>query len=281
VTLSGVLHSVLSSAARRSDAARTPDAAEQATLRRCEVYRRSFPMTEIALPADVLRSRAVAKWARENGLSVDTRSGEELAVAIAAGIHPNRMTVDADPMRESDLRATLNLAPGRVVVSSIKHVELLATAVEHRTQGIFVRVIDVNAPALTLADGQYSFQGGFRLDSTELDRVVAAIVNNARLDLLGLYCDVGVLEHDFVSYPAAIGHIITEMEHIRREHGAVLTRVGLGGGRTVPCGDWALELPGLAGQIDESLEDACATMRYPRPIVALSPGRALIEQHAA
>ncbi len=238
-------------------------------------------MTEIALPADVLRSRAVAKWVRDNGLSVDIQTGEDLAVAIAAGIHPNRITVHADSMRESDLRATVKLAPGRVVVGSTKQIELLATEVEHRAQGIFVRVIDVNAPGLALADGQYSFQGGFRLDSTELDRVVAAILNNARLDLLGLYCDVGVLEHDFVSYPAAIGHIITEMGQIRREHGVVLTRVGLGGGRTVPSGDWALELPGLAGQIDESLDDACATMRYPRPIVVLSPGRAMLEQHAA
>ncbi len=238
-------------------------------------------MTEIALPADALRSRVVARWARDNGLPVDIQTGEEIAVAIAAGIRPNRMTVHAAAMRESDLRATVNLAPGRVVVSSTKQIELLATAVEHRTQGIFVRVIDVKVPALAPAVGKYSFQGGFRLDSTKLDAVVAAIVNNARLDLLGLYGDVGVLEHDFVSCQAAIGHIITEMDHINREHGVVLTRLGLGGGRTVPSGDWALELPSLAGQIDESLGDACATMRYPRPIVVLSPGRALMEQHAA
>jgi len=33
-------------------------------LQRCEIYRKSFPMTEIALPAHVLRDAAVAKWAR-------------------------------------------------------------------------------------------------------------------------------------------------------------------------------------------------------------------------
>ena len=273
---------MLSSAARRSDVAQMPGSAEQAALRRCKVYRDSFPMTEIAFPADVLQGHpAVAKWARDCGLSVDVHTGEDLAVAFAAGIHPSRMTVHADSMSESDLRATANFAPGRMVVSSTKQIELLATAVEHRTQGIFVRVIDENAPALPLTDGRYSFQGGFRLDSTELDRVVAAIVNNARLDLVGLYCDVGVLEHDFVSYPAAIGHVITEMTDIRREHGVVLTRLGLGGGRTVSSGDLAVELRDLASQIDESLDDACATMRFPRPIVVLLPGPAIVERSAA
>ena len=102
-----------------------------------------------------------------------------------------------------------------------------------------------------------------------------------RLNLVGLHCDVGSEEHDFVSYPAAIGHMITEMTQIRRHHGVVLTRLGLGGGRAVPSGDWTIELPELASQIDESLDDACATLRYPRPLVVLSPGLAIVEHDAA
>ena len=96
-----------------------------------------------------------------------------------------------------------------------------------------------------------------------------------------MHCDVGSEEHDFVSYPAAIGHMITEMTQIRRHHGVVLTRLGLGGGRAVPSGDWTIELPELASQIDESLDDACATLRYPRPLVVLSPGLAIVEHDAA
>ena len=179
MNLSGVFHSVLSSAARRSDVAQVPYNAEQAVLHCCDVYRKSFPMTEIAFPASMLHGRLMAKWARDNSLCVDIQTGQELAAAFAAGIHPSRMTVHADGISESDLRATANLAPGRVVASSIKQIELLATAMEHRTQGIFIRAIDENAPALALTDGHYSLQGGFRLDSTELDRVVAAVVKDA------------------------------------------------------------------------------------------------------
>jgi diaminopimelate decarboxylase len=281
VTLSGVFHSVLSTAARRSDAAYMPSNGDQAATHRFEVYRKSFPMTDIAIPAKALENRALATWVRNHRLTVEIRAGEDLAVAIAAGIHPTRMTVHADGLSESDLRATVNLAPGRIVVSSISHVDLLAAAVEHRTQNVVVRVIDGNAPALALADGRYALRGGFRLDSTELDRVVGSLLSYSRLDLVGLHCDVGSDEHDFVSYPAAIGQLVTEMTHIRREHGVVLPLLGLGGGRAVPPSDWAVALPELASQIDESLDDACATTRFPRPIIVLSPGRAIMEQNVA
>ena len=64
-----------------------PPSPERLAQRRYELYRKSFPMTEIALPANSLRNRVVAKWVRDERIGVDVRTGEELAVAIAAGIH--------------------------------------------------------------------------------------------------------------------------------------------------------------------------------------------------
>ena len=148
MAISGVFLSVLSGSKVIDPAARRAALAspEKAALRRCEVYRKSFPMTEIALPAYALRNLAVAKWARDQRIAIDLRTGMELAVAIAAGIHPARMTVHADGMTDSELRATANLEPGRVVVSSMTQIDLLATVVG-RTQGVFLRVTDVNAPS--------------------------------------------------------------------------------------------------------------------------------------
>jgi diaminopimelate decarboxylase len=281
VTVSGVFLSVLSgskvidpAAHRAALASASP---ERALLHRCETYRKSFPMTEIALPAYALRNLAVAKWARDQRLAIDLRTGQELAVAIAAGIHPARMTVHADDMTDSQLRATASLEPGCVAVSSMSQVDLLASA-GRRTQGVFVCVTDVNAPVLTVAGAK---KRGFRFDSIEFECAVEAVLAARRLNLIGLHCDVGSEENDFVSYPAAIGHMIAEMTQIRRRDGVLLTRLGLGGGRAVPSGDWAIELPALATQIEQSVDDACATLRFPRPLVVLSPGLAIVEHDAA
>ena len=257
------------------------EAAERDELHLCEAYRACFPMSDIALPSSALRNHVLAKWVRDGRLTVDVRSGDELELAIAVGIHPGRMTLHADGLHESELRAAITLGPGRIAVNSMSQLHVLAAALGRRTQGVVVRVTDVNPAAPAVGGAEDTVARSFRFDSVELATAISWISAVVRLNLVGLHCDVGSNDHDFVSYPAAIGHMITEMARIRRHHGVVLTRVGLGGGRAVPSGDWSVELPDLAAQIDQSVDDACATLRYPRPLVVLSPGLAIVGRTAA
>ncbi len=239
-------------------------------------YRKSFSMTEIALPAAALRNQAVAKWVRDQGLIVDVHTSGELATAITAGIHPVRMTLYADGLSHPDLLAVAMLGVGRIVVSAVDEIELLGSVVARRNQGVVVRMTDVNMPQIS-----DSVQCGFPFGTIEGRKAIRAVVESEHLNLVGLHCQVGSHEHDFISYPAAIGHMIAEMTQIRRQHGVVITRLGLGGGRIVPSGDCRHELAELAVQIDESLEDACATMRFPRPLIVLSTSPAILEQQVA
>lgn len=284
MSISGVFLSALSAARSHTSLSETGSAAispDRLVQRRCEIYRGYFPMTEVAVPASALRNHLVSKWARERGIAVDVWSGRDLAVAIAAGISPRRLTIHAQGLRDAEIRAAAGLRPGCMVVSSLAEIELLASAVEGRTQGVMVHVTDSNAADLTVVRAQQDGRRTLRCDSEQMDAAIEAVLGSARLDLVGLHCEVGGHVDDFVSYPAAIGQMITEMTHIRRIHGEVLTRLGLGGGRAVPSGDWREELPELAEEIDESLDDACATMRFPRPLVVLSAGGAIVGRTAA
>ncbi len=249
-------------------------------LRRCKIYRKSFPMAEIALPAAALANRAVAKWVTDRRVTVDVRTGEDLAVAIAAGVHLSRLTLHADALSESDFRAAIRLGVDRIVVGSVGQIDLLRTVALQHALDVVIRMTDNNMPDLAMAHAGDRVAAGFRFDSNESDVAIAGIVDHEWLNLVGLHCDVGLQDHDFVSYPAAIGHMIAEMAQIRLTHGVVLARLGLGGGRAVPTGDWAVELPELVDQIEDALDDSCATLRFPRPIVALSPGVAIVGQHA-
>ena len=292
VTISAFLLSVLSgntphaqAAERGSDVTHlhrtSSPTQDDEELRRCKIYRKSFPATEIALPATALRNRAIAKWVRDHRVTIDVRTGEELATALAAGVRLQRLTVYADALSESELRATVNLGVGRVVAASVWQIELVRSIVEKRAQDVVIRMTDVNTPGLAIADVADRVPAGFRFDSTESDIAIAAVLDHEWLNLVGLHCEVGSQDHDFVSYPAAIGHMIAEMTQVRRNHRVVLTRLGLGGGRAVPSGDWLVELPQLASQIEDSLDDACGTLRFPRPLVVLSTGLEIIGRNAA
>ncbi len=292
VTLSAFLLSVLSGNTPNGQAAvRGSDdmhdhrsrslSPEQEDLRRCVTYRKFFPMTEIAIPATALRTHAIAKWARDHRVAVDVHTGEELAAAIAAGVHLARVTLFADELALSELRAAVNLGVGRVIAGSVEQIEVLRSVVAQRAQDVVIRMKDANTPVLAIAGGSDKVPCGFRFDSNEADTAITAVLDHEWLHLVGLHCEVGSQDHDFVSYPAAIGHMIAEMAQVRRNHDEVLTRLGLGGGRAVPSGDWAVELPQLATQIDESLDDACGTLRFPRPLVVLSTGLGIIGRRAA
>jgi len=236
-------------------------------LLRCELYRKSFATAEVVFPAFALRNRLVAKWVRDHRVAVDLRTGEDLAIAIAAGIHPSRLSLDAEWMAEHDLRVAARLGIGLIRVGSMEQIEALS-AVDYRRHEIVV----------CLSDGTAR---GFRFDSLELDHAIGAVVAGNRFNLVGLHCDVGAQLHEFISYPAAVGDMITTMDQVRRHHRMVLTRVGLGGGRTVPQGDWSRALPELSMQIEQSVDDACATLRFRRPLVVLTPGLAITGQNAA
>ena len=224
--------------------------ANSSDLRRCQTYRKLFPMTEIALPAIALTAYSIAKWARDQRVAVDARTGAELAAAVAASVQLRRVTVLADSLSPAELQAVATLGVGRIVVGSVQQIQLLRSVASQRAQDVVLRMSDSNTPLLATAEGDYQPPSGFRFDSNDADTAVSAVLDHEWLNLVGLHCDVGSEDHDFVSYPAAIGHIIADMAQIRRNHGQALTRLGLGGGRAMPSGDWAVELAKLASQID-------------------------------
>ena len=209
----------------------------------------------------------MAKWVRDQNVAVDVRSSEDLGVALAAGVHPARVTLHAGGLTANEiLFCTANLAVGRMIVNSTDQVDLLSSVAPQHRQGVLVRMPDVNA----LGHGTPG----------EADDAIGAIIGHHRLDLIAIQCEIGSGEWDFISYPAAIGHMISAMADIRDRHGVVLTRLALGDGRAVPPGDWAVHLPKFASEIDESLDDACATLRFPRPTVTVSAGLAILGYEA-
>lgn len=248
--LSSVFHSVVSG-----------PRPESLLLARWRLYRKTFATTEIAFPASVLRDPVVARWAREHQSAVDVRTSDEVATVIGVGIHPVRLTVHAAGVSAEELVfCAANLGVGRVVVDSLDHVELLAAVPPHRRQAVVV-----------------SMSNGF--DAWAGRALVRAVQSRSRLSLVGLRGEIGVADRDFMSYPAAIGQLVSDMADIRRQHGVVLTRLGLAG--PVPVTDGGQELAELATQIDETLDDACATLRFPRPSVVLTPGSAVTGLRAA
>jgi diaminopimelate decarboxylase len=247
-----------------------PDTPE---IRRLIGYLDSCAPAEVSFPATLLQDAGVARWLRDHRVAIDVRTLPELCSAISAGIHPVLVTVHADQFDADGLRRAAELGMGRVVVSCTEQIAWLSGVAAGRTQNVLLRMTD----ATPVGHGRRQFV----FDSNDTDLAVAAVMDSRALTLIGLQCEIGTAADDFVSYPAAIGNMIAQMDHIRRCHGVVLTQLVLGGGTALAAADGSGVRRDLAEEIDESVDDACATLRFPRPEVVMSAGVQVIGQRAA
>lgn len=222
---------------------------EREAMRRCAAYCRSLDPVELAVPARALRDNNVARWVRDHGSIVAVRGSADLAVAIGTGIHPMRLVVHADEFTGDELVfCSANLGVGRVVVTGVDQVHLLASCtVRHRRQRVILGVTDADA--------------------------VAAVLDGVRLDLVGLHREIDSRRDCFIAYPEVVGDLVEVMADIRRAHGAVLTRILVGGGFDLDAG--SEDLSALAQSIEMTLDDACATLGFPRPVVVVRAGLAV------
>jgi diaminopimelate decarboxylase len=195
----------------------------------------------------------------------------ELYGAVSSGIHPSLITAHTDSLTVADVQRVASLGVGRVVLGTPAHIDLFGAADDGREQNMLLRMRPRDA-----APGR----PGFAFDSHLADLAVARVLDQPRLNLIGLHCDVGSAEDDFVSYPAAVGDAIAQMEHIRRQRGLLLTCLGIGGG-TFFATDDRHPLCELVARVDESVDDACATLRFPRPVVVIAAGTEVIGRAAA
>ncbi|MGW6625485.1 diaminopimelate decarboxylase family protein [Nocardia sp. NPDC055002] len=237
---------------------------------RCRAYRKHFPDTEIVYAGTALMLRTVARWVAEEGLAVQVGSTGELEVALAAGIDPRRIVLQGNGAPFDELRAAVGAGVGRIVVSTLTEITLLASLVT-RPQQVLLRV----APGIEVPG---SSRFGFPLGSDSCAAAVARIIAQPKLILTGLHCHLGAQIHDPDLYGEAIRRMIAEMAWIQAEHGALLTHLDIGGGHAVALrgGDAELNLRELADILDDALDAGCARHHFPRPVLAMEPGRAIV-----
>jgi diaminopimelate decarboxylase len=217
------------------------------TLRRCATYRKALRgAAAISYPAGVLWMDPVADWVMRHGVCVDVSSVEEMNLAVAKGISPQRLVVHRADPSAGPIRLAVNAGAGRFVVDSGQQVAVLSCSAE-RTQRLLVDVTDRSA-----------------------DVLAAEIVARPRLDLIGLHRRVG----DREPIGEIVREMIAQMSWIRHQHAVILTRISLARAADLCCDRGYLR--DVSEELDEALDDACARFRYTRPALVLPISRSAL-----
>jgi diaminopimelate decarboxylase len=241
-------------------------------------YQAALPGVRIVYAGKSLLTTGIARWVDDEGLGLDVCSGGELTTALAGGVKPDRIVMHGSAKPPDELLNAARVGVGQIVVDSPIEIAFLDGGVR-RPQSVLVRVtpdIDIcGHPSVTT--GVTDRKIGFALTGGHAARAVARILDQPLLYLVGLHCHIGSQVTDASRYGQAIRQLVELMADVRDRHGVILTELNIGGGHGVPyvSGDPELELDVLADVIGNALDEACAAARFPRPTIAVEPGRAI------
>ena len=223
-------------------------------------------------------STEVARWVTEAGLNIDTASGGELAVALAAGVPAARLGLHGNNKSLSEIDRAVSAGVGAIVIDSVVEIERVAAAASRhgRTQSVRLR-INSGVHASTheyLATAREDQKFGIPL--TDAAAVVALIRAQPTLHFLGLHSHIGSQIFESDGFAEAARRLFAL--HAELLTGGPVPELNLGGGFGIAytTADEPLDIDEIARRFADIVASGAAELGIPIPVIAIEPGRAVI-----
>jgi diaminopimelate decarboxylase len=247
---------------------------------RCRAYREAFPEAELHYAAKAFLCRAMAHWVEEEGFGLDVCSRGELELAVTTGFPAEHMVLHGNAKSPDELEAALRLGVGRIAIDSPTEIARIAALVPYGArQRVLLRIAPGIAAGAHPAVRTGTVDQKFGLSSTDgtAQLAIARVLEQPRLELVGLHCHLGSQISSAKPYLQAVRRLVALMHWTRQTHGVVLPELDLGGGHAIAYrpGEDAMDVRALASRLRTELRSACATVDLPEPRLLLEPGRAI------
>lgn len=270
---------------------------------RARAYRTAFQTAFRAVGTDVdvyyagkaLLTVAVARWAREEGLRVDTASGGELAVALRAGVPGAEIGLHGNNKSDAELDRALEVGVGRVIVDSLVEIERVARAAAARgvVAPVMVRVTTgVHAGGheyistahedqkfgLSIAASRRPADGPDAPSDSPAMTALLDVLRRPELHLLGIHSHIGSQILDPTGFEVAARAVLELRADLAARTGVLVDEVDIGGGYGIAYlpGDVALDPERIAKDVAAAVDTVATRLGTPLPRFSIEPGRAIV-----
>lgn len=230
-------------------------------------------------------SVAVARWAHEEGLRVDTSTGGELAVALRAGVPGADIGLHGNNKSDAEIERALAVGVGRIVVDSLGEVDRVADAAARAgvrapvmvrlTTGVHAGGHEFIATAHEDQKFGLSVAGGA---ASPAMAALHAVLARPELELIGVHSHIGSQILDPSGFEAAARRVLELRAALAAATGHLLAEVDLGGGFGIAYlpGEVPLDPGRVAKDLAGVVDGACAELGTPLPRISIEPGRAIV-----
>jgi diaminopimelate decarboxylase len=237
---------------------------------------------EVLYAAKAFTSVAMLEILAEEGLSLLTASGGELAIALAAGFPVERIYMHGNNKTPQELEEAVDAGIHRVIADSLEELDRLsAIAVERGVeQPVLVRVTPGIQPSTHsyIQTGQNDSKFGFGLNHGLAMQGVRRALDLPGIELKGLHMHIGSQIFALQSYAKAIEVVVEFVEEIRGETGYTVEELDTGGGLGIAYGlpDEPSTIEQYGKVIVDGIKDEVERHGLPVPKMMVEPGRSMV-----
>jgi diaminopimelate decarboxylase len=174
-----------------------------------EAFRSRHEASDVVFGSKAFPAVAVVRIFAEEGLGIDVASGGELALALRAGVDPERLVVHGNAKTEDELRMAYDAGAGLIVVDNQQDIDRLEqiVGVGGRPQRVLIRVTPGIKPSTHshISTGQLDSKFGFNLDDAR--RAIARAQESDQLEMAGIHSHIGSQIFELESFQDAIAAI--------------------------------------------------------------------------
>jgi diaminopimelate decarboxylase len=227
----------------------------------------------------------VARWIADDGLHLDACSGNELALALAAGFPAERIALHGNNKSLVELELAVDAGIGHVVLDSFDEVDRLVPLAAARVAAggppvpVLIRTT-VGIEAHThefIATAHEDQKFGFSLTTGDALTAAVRVIREPALRLTGLHSHIGSQIFDTAGFEAAAHRVVGLLGQVRQATGEVLGELNLGGGFGIAYlpEDDPVGPDDVARRLRTVVAAECAALELPVPRLAVEPGRAI------
>jgi diaminopimelate decarboxylase len=227
----------------------------------------------------------VARWIAEDGLHLDACSGNEMALALAAGFPAERIALHGNNKSLVELRLAVDSRIGHIVLDSFDEIDRLGPLAAERVAAggtpvpVLIRTT-VGIEAHThefIATAHEDQKFGFSLATGDALDAARRVIADPALHLAGLHSHIGSQIFDTAGFEAAAHRVVGLLGAVREATGETLAELNLGGGFGIAylAEDDPVSPEDVAAKLRSVVAAECAELGLPMPRLAVEPGRAI------
>ncbi|WP_435300543.1 diaminopimelate decarboxylase [Timonella sp. A28] len=267
---------------------------EQHFRDRARLFRDSFRHAFQPLGVDVdvyyagksFLSVAIAKWAVEEGLRVDTCTGGELAIVERAGIPGEAVGLHGNNKSVAEISRAINGGVGRIVADSLSEIDLIAQTARSlgRTEAdsvpVMVRITTgIHAGGhefISTAREDQKF--GLSLVGGQALEALKRVLSHPNLKLLGAHAHIGSQIQDSTAFELNARKMLELRKTLSTETGYLMPELDLGGGYGIAYvpEDQPIDVSKLAQTLADTMQSVAAELKTSVPRISIEPGRAIV-----